>query len=281
MPDTRSRSSRGRRAAIHRDDPTSRPHDPERAALGNDLQRAALGSDPERAALGFDPQRRLALRGLGLAAVGAVLAAVGGAGGTASAQMDHGHQHGHGAGGAMGMAPASGATPPPPGAASGRPAPHAIPWMDGRCAFCDMTLATPEGAPQGAGFRERTYAQWAFADEARHFESIGCALGWAWAHGVLDGEGAALYLAAYDQDARPTAAVLLAGHDATFLWAEQLPASMRARVGAFARHADAAAFVARRGDQLGRRRFVDLSLLVDLSPLPIANLVPLLQRQLG
>lgn len=279
MPDTRSRSSRGRRAAVRHDgDRTASPHDPQRAALGHDPQGAALGYDPERAALGYDPQRRRALRGLGLAAVGAVLAA---AGGTASAQMDQAHQHGHGAGGAMGMAPASGATPPPPGTAGGRPAPHAIPWMDGRCAFCDMTLATPEGAPQGAGFRERTYAQWAFAGEARHFESIGCALGWAYAHGVLDGEGAALYLASYDQAARPAAAALIAGHDATFLWAERLPASMRARVGAFARHADAAAFVARRGDELGRRRFVDLSLLVDLSPLPIANLVPLLQRQLG
>jgi len=231
-----------------------------------------------------DPERRRALRQLGLAAVGAALLPAGGA---ALAQMQPGHQpghqhgHQHGAGAAMGMAPASGATPPPPGAGVGHPAAHPIPWAEGRCAFCDMTLATPAGAPQGAGFRERTYAQWAFAGEARHFESIGCALGWAYAHGVVDGEGAALYLAAYDQDGPPGRDALLSGPTATFLWAERLPASMMARVGAFARHADAVAFVVARHDQLGRRRFVDLTLLADLAPLPIANLVPLLQRQLG
>jgi hypothetical protein len=143
-----------------------------------------------------------------------------------------------------------------------------------------MTLTTPAGAPQGANFRERTYAQWAFAGEARHFESIGCALGWAYAHGVRDGEGAALYLTPYDA-ADPLAAPLIPGAGATYLWAERLPASMMAKVGAFATHADAAAFVAPRLEQLGRVRYVDLSFLADLSPLPIANLVPLLQRQLG
>ncbi len=181
----------------------------------------------------------------------------------------------------MGMAPGGGATPPPAGAAMGRPEAHAIPWTEGRCAFCDMTLATPPAAPQGAGFRERTYAQWAFEGEARHFESIGCALGWAYAHGVVDGEGAALYVATYDQAEPPTHAELLAAAGATFLWAERLPASMMAKVGAFARQADAAAFVAPRSAQLGRRRYLDLALLADLAPLPIANLVPLLQRQFG
>jgi len=229
----------------------------------------------------FDPERRRALRRLGALAAGALVAA-GGATAAAQEQMQHGHQHGAGgAGHAMGMAPAEGATPPPPGAATGWPDAHAIPWADGRCAFCNMTLATPPAAPQGTGFRERTYAQWAFDGEARHFESIGCALGWAYAHGVVDGEGAALYVAAYDQAGPPSHAQLLAAAGATFLWAERLPASMMAKVGAFARQADAAAFVAPRSAQLGRRRYLDLALLADLAPLPIANLVPLLQRQLG
>jgi hypothetical protein len=238
----------------------------------------------------FDPERRRVIQRLGALAAGALVAASG-ATAAAQAQMQHGHQHGagHAASGgaatgmtpAMGMATGAGATPPPPGAATGRPAVHAIPWAEGRCAFCDMTLATPPAAPQGAGFRERTYAQWAFDGEARHFESIGCALGWAFAHGVIDGEGAALYVAAYDQAEPPTHAELLAAAGATFLWAERLPASMMAKVGAFARQADAAAFVAPRSAQIGRRRYVDLALLADLAPLPIANLVPLLQRQLG
>jgi len=227
----------------------------------------------------FDPERRRVIQRLGALAAGALVAASGTT--AAQGQMQHEHQHGSGAGHAMGMAPASGATPPPAGAATGRPDVHAIPWAEGRCAFCDMTLATPPAAPQGAGFRERTYAQWAFAGEARHFESIGCALGWAYAHGVVDGEGAALYVAAYDQGEPPTHAELLAAAGATFLWAERLPASMMAKVGAFARQADAAAFVAPRSAQLGRRRYLDLTLLADLAPLPIANLVPLLQRQLG
>ena len=231
----------------------------------------------------FDPERRRALKRLGAIAVGAVAAVAGGS--LAQAQMQHGHAHGAGgamgASGAMGAAPAAGATPPPAGAATGRPAAHAIPWAEGRCAFCDMTLTTPAGAPQGAGFRERTYAQWAFEGEARHFESIGCALGWAYAHGVADGEGAALYVAAYDQAELPSDPDLLAAAGATFLWAERLPASMMAKVGAFARHGDAVAFAATRTDALGRRRFLDLTLLADLAPLPIANLVPLLQRQLG
>ena len=238
----------------------------------------------------FDPERRRVIQRLGALAAGALVAA---SGATAAAQdqMQHGHQHGAGpgasAGHSMGMAPAmgmagsGGATPPPAGAATGRPDAHAIPWAEGRCAFCDMTLATPPAAPQGAGFRERTFAQWAFDGEARHFESIGCALGWAYAHGVVDAEGAALYVAAYDQAEPPTHAELLGAAGATFLWAERLPASMMAKVGAFARQVDAAAFVGPRTAQLGRRRFVDLTLLTDLAPLPIANLVPLLQRQLG
>ncbi|MDF1524374.1 MAG: nitrous oxide reductase accessory protein NosL [Trueperaceae bacterium] len=195
------------------------------------------------------------------------------------------HQHGADgtpASGTMG-APAGGAAVagPPAGArGTGHPHAHAIPWGEGGCAFCDMTLATPEGFPQGAGFRERTYAQWAFAGEARHFESIGCALGWAYAHGVLDGEGAALYVAGYDAAPAQGPADLLAGREATFVWAERLPTSMRARWGAFADQRAAAAFMAGRAE-LGRRRYADLALLEDLAPLPLMNLIPLLARQAG
>jgi hypothetical protein len=221
----------------------------------------------------FDLTRRSALKRLGVTLLGAALAP------PALAQLhtplEHRpgeHPHHHGA--------AAGPTAAPVGVAAGHPQPHPVPWHHATCAFCDMTLATPAGAPQGAGFRERTYAQWAFAEEARHFESIGCALGWAYAHGVHDGAGAALYVAAYDA-ADPTGSMLLAGHGVSFLWAERLPTSMAARVGAFASEADAAAFVASHQAHLGRVRFADLSLLADLAPLPIANLVPLLQRQLG
>lgn len=233
-----------------------------------------------------DPSRRALLRHFAAAGVGALLTTAFGA---AAAQGQHmpgmpggGMGHGgmsHGAG--MGDAHAdTGATPPPAGAAMGPADRHAIPWSD-TCAFCGMTLTNPTDAPQGPLFRERTYAQWAFANEARHFESIGCALGWAYAHGVRDGMGASLYVAAYDQIAAPTAPLLAAARDATFLWAERLPASMMARVAAFRHYTDAVAFAAGRGDALGRRRFIDLTLLEDMAPPPIANLFPLLQRQMG
>jgi hypothetical protein len=226
--------------------------------------------------------RRQVLR-LGGAALAAALA------GAVHAQ---GMMHQHGAEGApAGGAPGGGmmgphgggaavAGPPPGARGTGHPHAHAIPWSEGRCAFCDMTLATPEGFPQGAGFRERTYAQWAFAGEARHFESIGCALGWAYAHGVLDGEGAALYVAGYDAAPAQDPADLIAGSEATFVWAERLPTSMRAQWGAFVDQRAAAAFMAGR-DELGRRRYADLALLEDLAPLPLMNLIPLLARQAG
>jgi len=226
----------------------------------------------------FDPARRAAIKRLGLGLLSMAATA------PVLAQMQHAdpqqHQHRHGAGGMGHGSSAPGATPPPAGAGDGHPHAHAVPWHHATCAFCDMTLATPAGAPQGPLFRERTYAQWAFAGEARHFESIGCALGWAYAHGVRDGAGAALYLTPYDA-VDPLTATLIAGRTATFLWAERLPASMMAKVGAFASEGDAATFAAPRAAQLGRVRTLDLALLADLAPLPIANLVPLLQRQLG
>jgi hypothetical protein len=234
-----------------REDPAARPPDPPRDAL----------------------DRRTVLKGLVMWTVATA--------GIALAQ--HGTQPmQHGAPGATAGGPGFARLLPPASRLAARPAAHSIPWADGTCAFCGMTLATPEGFAQGPGFRERTYAQWAFDDEARHFESLACAFNWAYAHGVVDGEGGALHVAPYDLAARPSTADLLAGRRVTFLWAEGLPASMRARLGAFADRAAAAAFVARFAEgALGRRRFVDLNLLTDFAPLPEANLETLLAYQVG
>jgi hypothetical protein len=240
--------------------------------------------------------RRGALRRIGQLAAGAALLATGAAqaqmhrtppaGGAPMTPPAGGMPMTHGAPGAA--APTGDAAPTPHGAppargGSGHPAAHAIPWEAGTCAFCDMTIATPAGFPRGPGFRERTYAQWAFEGEARHFESIGCAIAWAYAHGVVDGAGAALYVAPYGLDRTPTTSDLILGAEATFLWAERLPASMMAKLGAFGSFNAAAAFAAGYADPagLGRRRFVDLDLLVDLAPPHVNNLPTLLARATG
>jgi hypothetical protein len=239
---------------------------------------------PEPAPESLD--RRTALRRLGGLALGAALF------GSAHGQgMMHQHGADHAMPGAMpgapmagGSGPAAADAPPAGPRPMGRPHAHAAPWDHATCAFCGMTIATPEGFPQGAGFRERTYAQWSFGAEARHFESIGCALGWAYAHGVLDGEGAALYVADYAAPAAMDAAALLEARTAAFLWAEALPTSMMARWGAFADQGAAAAFVAaheRAVGPLGRRRYADLTFLQDQAPLPLMNLIPLLARAVG
>lgn len=245
--------------------------------------------------------RRDALKRLGRLAAGAAIAVTGIAsahgggrhGSTArthgaASHGAHGHDaHGHGAHGhdahAAHASGGMGATPlgPPPYAGVGRPMAHPIPWQDGTCAFCTMTLATPHEAPQGPGFRERTYAQWAFDGEARHFESIGCALSWAYVHDVVDGEGAALYVSAFDLDRRPTQGDLFAGADATFLWGDGLMTSMRAKWAAFPDHNAATAYATAHDAAIGRRRFAALTLLADLAPLPINNLTTLMARHAG
>jgi hypothetical protein len=244
--------------------------------------------------------RRGALKRIGQLAAGAALLATGAA---------HAQMHPTPPAGGMPMTPPAGGMPmtppaggmpmthggmgaatvpagekaPPAHGGSGRPAVHAIPWEAGTCAFCEMTLATPPEFHRGPGFRERTYAQWAFEGEARHFESIGCAIAWAYAHGVIDGAGAALYVAPYALGSTPMGSDLLAGADATFLWAERLPASMMAKLGAFGSFNEAAGFAAAYADPagLGRRRFVDLGLLVDMAPPHVNNLPTLLARAAG
>jgi hypothetical protein len=224
--------------------------------------------------------RRGALKRIGQLAAGVALLASG----AAQAQM-HGTPSAGGmpmTHGAAGTAPVGEKAPPAHGG-SGHPAAHAIPWDAGTCAFCDMTIATPPGFPSGPGFRERTYAQWAFDGEARHFESIGCAVAWAYAHGVIDGTGAALWVAPYELGTTPAVADLIPGAEATFLWAERLPASMMAKLGAFesveAAEGFAAAYAGPAG--LGRHRLVDLGLLVDLAPPHVNNLPTLLARAVG
>jgi hypothetical protein len=216
--------------------------------------------------------RRSALRRLGGIAAAAALAA----GGAAQAQhmMPRTTGAGHGGGAPVQGAPSHGG--------SGHPERHDIPWQGGTCAFCDMTLASP-GGPGGPASRERTYAQWAFEGEARHFESIGCAMSWAYVHYVFDGNGAALYVAPYDLGAVPGPDDLIAGADATFLWGERLPSSMSARLGAFRSPPDAAAYAAAAdaASGLGRQHLLRLSLLADLAPLHVNNLVALLARQVG
>jgi hypothetical protein len=241
-----------------------------------------LETDPKDTPATLD--RRAALRRLGGLALGAALM---------GAAHGQGMAHGHGAanpampgGHAPGSPMAGGATDAPPSGPRpmGRPHAHAAPWHGATCAFCGMTVATPDGFAQGPGFRERTYAQWSFGAEARHFESIGCALGWAYAHGVTDGDGAALYVADYAAPAAMEAGDLLDARAAAFLWAEGLPTSMRARWGAFPDQGAAAAFAAsfdRRLGSLGRRRYADLSFLEDHAPLPLMNLIPLLARAAG
>lgn len=248
---------------------------------GTDRPDVPSESNPESAAEPLD--RRTALRRLGGLALGAALL------GSAHGQ---GTMHGRSASGtampggptAGGAGPGAADAPPSGPRRMGRPHAHAAPWDYATCAFCGMTIATPEGFPQGAGFRERTYAQWSFGAEARHFESIGCALSWAYAHGVADGDGAALYVAGYDAPTAMDAVGLLDARTATFLWAERLPTSMRARWGAFADQRAAAAFAAaheRAVGPLGRRRFADLAFLEDQAPLPLMNLIPLLARAVG
>jgi len=100
---------------------------------------------------------------------------------------------------------------------------------------------------------------------------------------VIDGAGAALYVAPYALDATPTHADLIAGADATYLWAERLPASMRAKLGAFGSYNEAAAFASAYADPagLGRRRFLDLAMLTDMAPVHVNNLPTLLARAAG
>ncbi len=163
---------------------------------------------------------------------------------------------------------------------------QAIPWQVGGCAFCDMTIATPAGAPQGEGFRERTYAQWVVAHpdgapaEAHHFESIACALNYAYVHGLRDGADATLYVTDAAGSLPASAEHLLPARRALFHWGEHLRVAMMARLIAFA-DAEARQAHADASPEEGRQASYRLATLEDLAPLPTMNLVALLARHTG
>ncbi len=155
-----------------------------------------------------------------------------------------------------------------------------IPWGEATCAFCGMTIATPEGGNLPAGFRERTYGQIRLeGGETLHFESLACMANHAYAINVRDGHGATLYVA--DEGAANTPDHgLLAARDATFLWAEGLQVSMMAKLAAYPNEAAAMAAMGRL-EAPGRHYLMDASMLYDLAPVPEMNLIPLLARASG
>ncbi|TBH17591.1 nitrous oxide reductase accessory protein NosL [Thermus thermamylovorans] len=174
------------------------------------------------------------------------------------------------------------------------------PWEDGRCAFCDMPLKTPEGQWRGRtfpqGFFEQTYSQIAFERprpaphdpkqtvEALHFESIACMVNYAWVHGLGDGEGATFHVTdrgGYDPARPQETARLVPARQATFYWGERMMVVMNARLVAFADPAQARAFAERHREAHGRQRLLDFQTLLDLAPLPEMNLVALLARHAG
>jgi len=213
---------------------------------------------------------RSAARGLGALTLGTL------ASGLVRAQhgpgaMPHGHSH------AMAAADPQRRAPLPA---------HDIPWADGTCAFCGMTLATPAGAPQGPTFRERTYAQWvvaaadADAPSMHHFESIACALNHAYVHAVRDGVQGTLYVTDAGGALPASAPSLLLARHAVFHWGERLQVAMMARLVAFADDASRDAHLRTHPDE-GRTARYALTTLEDLAPLPEMNLVALLARHSG
>ena len=237
-----------------------------------------------------EPSRRRFLRALGALALGALAAP------TLAVAEGHAHQHGHEHGHAHGQEHGHahghahqhghGAMP---GDAADRAAPlpaQPIPWESATCAFCDMTIATPDGAPQGPLFRERTYAQWVLPADAEgevralHFESIACALNYAYVYGLRDGASGTLYVTDAAGSLPAGAAQLLLARHAVFHWGEHLRVAMMARLIAFG-DADARAAHAAAHPDEGRQVRYALDTLEDLAPLPEMNLIPLLARHAG
>jgi hypothetical protein len=202
---------------------------------------------------------------------------------SAGAQTQHGHGPGHGGGMAgMGGMAADQATATGPDVFE----PHAIPWEDGQCAFCGMTLRTPPDMPMPAGFREKTYAQLRLEDgttvngaSTLHYESLACLFNHAYVEGLRDGHGATFYVADLREPPTDESNLVLA-RSAWYLWAENLRVSMNARIGAFPDDDALHAFVMA-APELGRHQRYDATQLADLSPLPSGNLIALLARHAG
>lgn len=225
-----------------------------------------------------EPGRRTFLRRLGHGVGALTLAAL-----TTSAAAQHGQAHGHDDGHAHGDGHQHGPMPPASDAIT-LPA-QPIPWVDGVCAFCGMTIATPAAAPQGELFRERTYAQWVVpgvdgAPQALHFESIACALNHAYVHDRRHGRDGTLYVsdAAGSLPAAPEG--LVDARRAVFHWGERLQVAMMARLIAFADDAGRDAHRDANPNE-GRSERYTLQTLEDLAPLPEMNLIPLLARHAG
>ena len=205
--------------------------------------------------------RRSWLKGVGALGVGALFSPV----------LASGHDRASG-----GAAPATGPLYP---AAE-------IPWKEGRCAFCGMPLATPPEGWRGkklpAGFFERTYAQIVFEDGgALHFESLACMFNYAYAKGLADGDGATFYVMAVEALPKGCKRLgLIPARQATYVWGEKLMTTMKAHLVAVPSPRKAADFVRNRPN-LGRYHFYTFRQLTDLSPLPEANLVPLLAKHTG
>ena len=160
--------------------------------------------------------------------------------------------------------------------------PVPIPWQHGVCAFCGMTVVTPEGGANPPGFREKTYAQIRLApghelhgEHTLHYESLACMFNHAYTQNIVDGHAATFYVA--DVMAPPTVAEdLLLSRSAVFLWAENLSVSMRAHLGAFPSRAVLEVYLAY--GNLGRHHVHTAAALADLAPLPEAGLLGLLNR---
>jgi hypothetical protein len=228
----------------------------------------------------FEPARRRFLRVAGRALAALGLAAIAGpalahAAGGHAAHAGGGHA-GHERTGHAAGTPGRGPLLPP----------RAVSWSDATCAFCGMTVATPAGAPQGEGFRERTYAQWVVAEDpaatdgAHHFESIACAINYAYVHGLEDGAGATLYVTDAGGSLPASVERLLPARQALFHWGEHLRVAMNARLLAFADAAAREAHALSNPDE-GRQASYRLPTLEDLAPLPEMNLIALLARHAG
>ena len=209
--------------------------------------------------------RRKLLKGMGALGLGALFSPV--------LAMGHGS-------GRPGMAKA-----PEPGMGKIYPA-APIPWQEGRCAFCGMPIATPKGEWRGKkfpqGFFERTYAQIVFEDgKALHFESLACMFNYAYAKGLVDGDGNTFYVMAVEALPKGCKRLgLIPARQATYVWGEKLMTTMKAHLVAVPSPRKAADFVRNRPN-LGRYHFYTYRQILDLSPLPEANLVPLLAKHTG
>ncbi len=191
------------------------------------------------------------------------------------------------AGGALALGPKVFAQAPAKPLVVGKIPPAEVPWDTGRCAFCGMPIKTPPGGWKGKklppGFFERTYAQIVFDDgKALHFESIACMINYAYAKGIVDGEGATFYVMAVDGSQVPCKPVgLVPAREATFVWGQNLMTTMKAHLLATKSPKDAGVLVKKRAKKIGRFHLLTFDLIWDLAPLPEVNLVPLLAKHTG